>query len=141
MNEEVIEETIEEMNEEFLEQPVVAPEKDTATKNSNIYGRFATVQELGKAYECLQSEFTRKSQQLAKLKHEATIANGERDTRQNDRDEIIRDYLVSVASQKRAPTVITTQGEIGFGVNPEPRTMQETERIAEHFFRTKGEIL
>ena len=49
----------------FLEQPESVPaEADNTTEGSNILGKFASVEELAKAYDNLQAEFTRKCQQL-----------------------------------------------------------------------------
>ena len=53
------------------------------------------------------------------------------------REDIIRDYLISIAAQARAPEVITGTGDFVFGVKPEPMTLRDVGKAAENFFRTK----
>ena len=117
----------------------------------SILGKFANVNELGKAYENLQSEFTRKAQQLAELQQaHASVAEEKPavvevekpidDTetiKEEMREEIIREYLTSVASKQTAPTVITTNNDFCIGSNPAPRSIREVGAIAENFFKNK----
>jgi len=124
---------------EILEQP------ESADGGSNILGKFADVSELAKAYESLQSEFTRKSQMLAQLQKNEGQAGAAieqppvivPDAVPINREEIIKEYLTSIANSQIAPTVITTASDLAFGIKPEPLALNDAKRVAENFFKTK----
>ena len=118
-----------------LEQLEVAPiPVDNANEDSNLYGNFKSTQELAKAYENLHSEFTRKCQELAKLKEQSVV---QVPTEVIDRGAIIADYLLQVQNQQTAPTVITSASGLGFGTKPTPKPLKECGALAEHYFKTK----
>jgi len=134
-----------------LGQPTDAPvETDNALNPGpkNILGKFHTVDDLAKAYENLQVEFTKKCQALSQIQQGTAGAAIEltpkveqpTQTPTVNRDEVIQEYLLSVARGNRAPTVITAAGDFAFGVKPEPKTLLETEKIAENFFKSKERI-
>jgi len=128
--------------EEILNTPVeqpapAAPEQtDNAADGSTILGKFASVDELQRAYTNLQSEFTRKSQQLAQLLAKGSAGAANENT---PKEQVIRDYLLSIAKKEVAPAVITTGGDVAFGAKASPRTLADIEKVAENFFKIKGE--
>jgi len=142
------------MEEKNLEQPEAALPGNTeneAEGSNLILGKFAGKDELAKAYESLQAEFTRRSQLLAEIQGNAGAAqekSPERtpatclkdlslDTNPQTREEIIKDYLTGIMTNQTAPTVITTASDLVFGVKPEPKSLRDMEKVAENYFRTK----
>jgi len=82
-------------------------------------GNFASADDLLKAYKSLQAEFTRKSQEIAEIKKDMASVVGYKNPEdsketQGDkekekdvmRDQILTEYLGSVAKRKVPPTVI-----------------------------------
>ena len=138
------------MSEDFFEELSL---EQSEISDSKILGKFATVSELEKAYESLQSEFTRKSQLLAELQQgnavaaikepvvevEPPVACCDTPLQQGGttREEIIREYLTSVAARPTAPAVITGTSAPAFGIKPEPRALRDVERLAENYFKLK----
>lgn len=122
-----------------------------------LVGKFEGVEELAKAYESLQSEFTRKCQQLSQMQQGKPsvgekvpeVANGAA-TRDEIRlsldcdnlapslrEAVIKDYLTSVAFGRSAPAVITTAREFACGAKPASKSIRDMKSIAENFFKTK----
>lgn len=133
----------EELKNEDLEQPteeqIVQTNNAENVDSKKIYGNFATVEALVKAYTSLQGEYTRKSQELALLNaNKGSVSVTEKIA--PEKDEIIRDYLMSIAKGEAAPAVITASSDFAFGIKTEPKSIAETEKIAENYFRNKGEI-
>ena len=128
---------------EILEQLEGVPvEADNTADGSNL-GKFASVEGLLKSYESLQSEFTRKSQILAELQQSnASVAVMEKaDVEKSapiSREEIIRDYLTSVAAKQTAPAVITASNDFAFGATTEPKSIRDAAKVAEQFFGGKS---
>ena len=141
-----------------LEQPEQTETTDTkdaetcacplAADDGSILGKFANVNELCKAYENLQGEFTRKSQLLAQMqqgnaceavKQTPVVDDAPIKRDETIKNEIIKEYLTSIAVNKTAPAVITTNNDFAFGVTPTRRSIREVEKIAENFFKTKEE--
>jgi len=105
-----------------------------------ILGKFTDVLELEKAYVSLQAELTRKSQMLAQLQQgnvSVTVESKPVEVAQ-DKGKVIEEYLLSLAKGQKAPTVITVANEIGFSAKPEPMSLRDIERVAENYFKTKG---
>ena len=132
--------------DELLEQPETSPvqaDNESIDGSKKLLGKFASTDELAKAYENLQTEFSRKSQILAELqkdKGHACVASENPPVVPVNREEIIKDYLTSIAASKTAPTVITTASDLVFGAKPEPRSLRDMERVAEIFFKQKEKI-
>jgi len=127
------------MNDEILEQP----ETTQVVESSKLLGKFDNVDALAKAYESLQADYTRKSQELAGIKlqqESASVAvNKSPIVEEVSRDEIIKEYLTNVAKAQTAPVVITATSDVTFGVKSEPRSLRDIQNVAEIFFKTKGE--
>jgi hypothetical protein len=128
------------------------------SKPGYILGKFNSVQELVKAYEEIQSAFTRKSQELANLRNDTASVAEKEVVKQDDAqvqiatqstttaesgksistEEVIRKYLLSVAAGKIAPTVIAGDGNgFAFSNVAEAKTIHATTRVAETFFKEK----
>jgi len=91
----------------------------TESNQDSRLGKFASVDELEKAYRQLQAAFTKKSQELAELKDKAGAA---------------------VISVKEIPQVIAgSSGNYAITNVSEARTMHATTKVAENFFKLKGE--
>jgi len=126
------------MSEEILNEVLGEP----LTEGPKFLGKFASVSDLEKAYESLQAEFTRKSQLLAELQQgqagaaKIEIPNVEPKTEIN-RDEIIKEYLTSVATRPNAPTVIAGTNDLAYGVKPETKSIRDLTKVAENYFKTK----
>jgi len=119
---------IKELGLEELEQPV---DSDVAGSNK-ILGKFVDTLELAKAYETLQAEFSRKSQELAEFK------KVEKPTVESVcKEDIIKEYLTSISKSQTAPTVITTASDFCFGAKAEPRTLKDLTKVAAQYFKTK----
>ena len=103
----------------------------------SILGKFASVDELAKAYEQLQSAFTKKSQELAELKDKARVA-------EIKPVKEIPQTPVVITSETRdkgcMPTLISgNSGNYAFTNVTEARTLHATTKVAENFFKLKGE--
>jgi len=115
---------------------------DAATDGS-ILGKFADYSELEKAYNALQSEFTRKCQTLAQMQQgNAGAAVCDKPVVAEPAptpspDEIIKSYLTSVAAKQTAPAVITNTSDFALGTKPAPRSLRDIETVAEQFFKNK----
>ena len=100
-----------------LDKPDEVP---TNSEQDSILGKFASVDELAKAYEQLQSAFTKKAQELAEIRDKASVA--------------------VIQPVKDIPQVIAgNSGNFAFTNVSEARTLHATTKVAENFFRTKGE--
>ena len=125
--------------EELLGEPETSPEQsDNEIINGpkKICGKFADIDELSRAYENLEKDYSRKSMELATL----TKQQGGPVVEHVNRDDVIKEYLTSIAKSQAAPTVITTASDIAFGNNSEPKSLRDVESVAENFFRTKENI-
>ncbi len=73
------------IDEQALESTVKDKEigATTSSEDGSLYGKFSTADELLKAYNNLQSEFTRKCQKLSEIQKQ-TAEKGEIETSQND---------------------------------------------------------
>jgi hypothetical protein len=106
--------------ESVLDKPDEVP---TELNQDSILGKFASVDELAKAYEQLQSAFTKKSQELAELKDKASVA-----------------VTKKVEQPQIPPAVIAgNSGNFAFTNVSEARTLHATTKVAENFFKLKGE--
>jgi len=125
------------LNEINLEQPNEAPViADNAESDSKkVYGNFENVDALCKAYESLRSEYTRKSQELAKLEKEKPTQL----MQEAERDRIIEEYVLSIARGEAAPKVIAGVSSVPYKIKSEPRSLREAGQIAADYF--KGENL
>jgi hypothetical protein len=133
---------------EAPEQPLIEPnEMDNSKYGSGIAKKFANVRELEKAYERLHAEFTRKSQQLKKIQHDtagAAICEPiivEKRVVDDGAEEVIKNYLLSLEQKPVAPPVISGGGEFGYGIKPNPKSVRDTQKIAENYFKTKEIII
>jgi len=154
-------------NEEILEQPedASADAADKQTEDSNTLAPFEDTEQLLKAYKELQADYTRKSQLLLEYQQgNASVAVNEvpvvDPTPSNhpvtadavpplhaggelaglSRDEVIREYLTSVATKQTAPAVITASNDFYTGGNSLPKSLRDVEKVAEEFFRTKTPV-
>jgi hypothetical protein len=94
-----------------------------SNNDSKMLGKFASADELVKAYEQLQSAFTKKSQELAELKDKASVAVNQK-----------------VETPQPPPIVIAgNSGNYAFTNVSEARTLHATTKVAENFFKMKGE--
>jgi hypothetical protein len=138
---------------------------DGSKNEESILNKFATPEALAEAYKNLHAEFTRKSQELGKLvktmqaeKQEKTGAvtneiqqispqppnnnsdKGVQDT-QGSREEVIREYLLSVATKQTAPAVIANPNtDFAFTNISQAKSMNAIDQIAKTFFETKGTL-
>jgi len=103
-------------------------------QDSKTLGKFASVDELAKAYEQLQSAFTKKSQELAEIKDRVSVTK-------NEPVKEIPQAIAREASDKGGlPTVIAgNSGNYAFTNVLEARTLHATTKVAENFFKLKGE--
>jgi hypothetical protein len=105
--------------------------------------KFGTVEELAKAYENLEKEFTKKCQMLKDLEKQGDACEAVKespvvfDKPENVRQEIIKEYLTSVAASPKAPVVISGQGDFAVGIKPMQMTLRDMEKVAENFFKIK----
>ena len=133
-----------ENEKETLGQPEIVPVETDNTldgpKTENL-GKFASTDELARAYENLHAEFTRKSQVLANLQQGNVSVTDEETSPKvedaNNREEVIKEYLISLSQKQYAPTVITGSSDLVLGVKPEPMHLRDIERVAENYFKTK----
>jgi len=97
----------------------------------SILGKFASVDELAKAYEQLQSAFTKKAQELSALQK---VAEGQL-------AEMKDKASVAITKEvKPIPQVIAgNSGNFAITNVSEARTLHATTKVAENFFRTKGD--
>ena len=104
------------------------------------FGEFANPEQLFKAYNELRVTFTQKTQELSELKKQQGIASVASDKQPDviDKEQIISEYLSSVASKQTAPAVIGT-GANFLAKLPDPtRTMLDAGKLAKDFFKSKG---
>lgn len=127
------------------------------------YGPFGDAETLFKAYTNLRTEFSRRTQELATLKRaleemgetgnasvaiETEIKTAEtsppvqgapkQPETQKNTDRIIREYLLGVKRQPRAPILI---GQSGIGVTVKidnVRSLSEATKLAQDFFKNKS---
>jgi hypothetical protein len=143
------------------ECPPVAADgsKSVDAPRTENYGKFANIEELLSSYRNLEAEFTRKSQLLSQIQQgKVSVTDSEKPvttaakettpetaaaksvvsvTNEADRDEIIKEYLTSVAAKQHAPAVITTSNEFVFGVKTQVKSLREVSALAENFFKNK----
>ena len=115
------------------------PAESKQDSNEIILGKFNSVDELAKAYESLQSAFTKKSQELADLiKTNAVSADEKRVEKQQQT--CAGNCKCSNAVIPPAPTVIAgNSGGFAFTNVSEALTLHATTKVAENFFKQKGE--
>lgn len=126
---------------ENLLQPMTIDNADpTDLTNDSILGKFNSVDELAKAYEQLQSAFTKKSQELAEFKDKVSVT--EKKTVKENQQVRVTDNckctatVTSIATMP--PAVIAgTSGGFAFTNVSEARTMHATTKVAENFFKEK----
>ena len=135
---------------ETLEQPEMI-EIGSGSKDL-LGGKFQNDGELLKAYKNLEARFHEKCQRLAELLKPQDTNDSQRGNtdlvvktepaveESVSREQVIKEYLTTVAKAQAAPAVITTASDIAFGAKPEPKSLRDLKQVAEHFFRTK-EIL
>jgi len=106
----------------------------TDSGQNSILGKFTSVDELAKAYEQLQSAFTKKSQEYSALRKDAERQAAE-----------LKDKASVAVTQKvetipQIPPVISGHsGSFAFTNVSEARTLHATTKVAENFFKLKGE--
>lgn len=149
--------------QENLEHPEISEETDTKAESITpcpqssdegsklILGRYASVEHLMRAYEKLQAEFTRKAQRLAELetklgeKHdnasvaiENLVKAEPKPTASESQQQIIQDYLASVAVKRQPPAVITASHDFAYMEKSGQRSIRDASHIAEEYFKSKG---
>lgn len=108
--------------ESTLDKPDEVPTE--SNQDSTILGKFASVDELAKAYEQLESAFTKKSQELARITAE-------------NKDKVC---VTKIEPVKEIPQVISGHSSnFAFTNVSEARTLHATTKVAENFFKQKGE--
>ena len=117
-------------NELMLEKPDEVP---TDSGQDSILGKFASVDELAKAYQQLEVAFTKKAQELSALQKVAEEQLAETKDKAS----------VAVTKEvKEVPQVIAgNSGNYAFTNVSEAKTLHATTKVAENFFKMKGEKL
>ena len=142
--ENTIVEQLELQPEDNLETSPEVVTEDSTREEDATHGNFGSTEELYRSYRVLHSEFTRKSQELAALKKsmEAPEAPKTEVVTQplpqtgEDKQKVIYDYLVSLASQQTAPAVITSGGQAQLRKIDAPKSMLDAQADAKHYFET-----
>ena len=127
--------------------------------SKQLLGKFANTEQLAKAYESLQAEFTRKCQLLSELEKEKNVTDKKEgnagaadknkaqqvltatetrlDNTESDKSKIIEEYLMSVARRQVAPAVITTCNDFAFVKTHEPKSINDIGKVVKDFFETR----
>jgi len=134
--EQILEQSEDDLTLNKPDEDSIKSEKDS---KDIILGKFNSVDELAKAYENLQSAFTKKSQELADLiKTNAVSADEKRVEKQQQT--CAGNCKCSNAVIPPAPTVIAgNSGGFAFTNVSEALTLHATTKVAENFFKQKGE--
>ena len=136
-------------NEQITEtaQPAAAEIENGAKEEAISLGKFKDVNALLNAYNSLQSEFTKRSQRLKELEGELSAEKAafvsapsekpegeriaaEKDITEEDKNNILKEYLKGVLSSKSKAVVIDG---VGVGVKTpieKPRSISEAGRLA-----------
>ncbi|MDR0462424.1 MAG: hypothetical protein LBG88_03815 [Christensenellaceae bacterium] len=106
------------------------------------FGKFDNLDNLLRAYEQLEQRFTWKCQEMAEMtdkQGQASVAVNKAPIAPDEasRDEIIKEYLTSIATRTPAPTVITGQSDFVIGAKAEAKSLRDMEKVAENYFKTK----
>ena len=131
------------------EQPAVAEEDNGNTiKEDVLLGKFKDVNALKNAYNSLQAEFTKRCQRIKELENAtekvdktavptSTEINREeilKSITQEEKDNILKDYLKEVLNSKQKAIVLD-----GYGIGVKtpinkPKTIEEAGRLATEIF-------
>jgi len=114
----------------------MAPHEVGISKPSGTYGEFASPEQLFSAYQSLQSVFTKKAQELSELKRQqgnASVASCESPV-VVDKEQVIKEYLDSVAKGTTAPAVIGSGANFLTNIPDPTRTMLDAGKLAKNFF-------
>lgn len=103
-------------------------------------GKFKDVSALLSAYNSLQSEFTKRCQKIKELEGQINGAidaevNGAKEINQEEREEIVKEYLKNVLSSKQTAIVI---GKDGGGIKTpveKPKSIREAGMLAKNIFK------
>ena len=135
-----MEEIINEQTETMTSQ-TVETEKGTGEDGNVSYGKFKSAEALLSAYNSLQAEFTKRCQRIKELEKDAnkeniSLAEKEASTplaqgiTPEEKEEILRDYLIEVERGKSSAVVMGKEG-VGVKTPPyKPCTIEEAGKLA-----------
>ena len=132
------------INEQVLDQNTHATEVDNHLGEDigeSSFGKFKDASSLLKAYNSLQSEFTKRCQRIKELeskqvseKHDNEIKDQPKGITDKEKEEVLKDYLKEVLNSKSKAIVLDGAG-IGLSVPPQkPKTVQEAGILAKELF-------
>lgn len=126
---------------EVKSQPAEAEEKIPATEDEVSLGKFKDANALFKAYNSLQSEFTKRCQKLKELETALENANNPENTALKNRqgitdeekEEILKGYLKSVLGAKSKAIVMDGVGNSLKTVASRPKTLADAGEFARQY--------
>lgn len=128
-----------------MEQSEIDSKADTPdevpleSKQDSILGKFASTDELAKAYEQLQSAFTRKSQELAELKVKDKASVAIETNVENISQVAVPADTTREGGEGSLPAVISGgAGGLAFTNVSEATTIHATTKVVENYFKEKG---
>ena len=125
---------------EITSQPAEA-EEETATGEEVSLGKFKDANALYKAYNSLQSEFTKRCQRLKELEAaleqannpENTALRSERGITDEEKEEILKGYLKSVLGAKSKAIVMDGAGATLKTASNRPSTLADAGEFAKQY--------
>ena len=143
-----MEEIINEQTETMTSQ-AVETEKEMGEDGNVSYGKFKSAEALLSAYNSLQAEFTKRCQRIKELerdanKEDSSLANKEVTTplaqgiTPEEKEEILRDYLLEVERGKSSAVVMGKEG-VGVKTPPsKPSTIEEAGKLAKEILNKEN---
>ena len=143
-----MEEIINEQTETMTSQ-TVETEKDLGEDGNVSYGKFKSAEALLSAYNSLQAEFTKRCQRIKELERDANKEDSSLATKEattplaqgitpEEKEEILRDYLLEVERGKSNAVVMGKEG-VGVKTPPaKPTTIAEAGKLAKEILNKEN---
>ena len=135
-------------NEQTVNEPVQEKQSEQSEKGAETVsvGKFKDADALLKAYNSLQSEFTKRCQRVKELesafaeKNAPGINTAEKDAQgitEKEKEEILKGYLQSVLDAKSKAIVMDGAGTISKTPTSKPKTLADAGEYAKKYFNEK----